>query len=54
MFGVAGLRKTNGKFGSGCGVRKLKKYLLHPKTVSLEIVEVGDQRQLIAGVHGVP
>ena len=53
VFGVAGLRKAKGKVGSGCGVAKLKKYLLIPKMDSFVTVADGDQRQLKARFFGV-
>src|SRR5947209_5606716 len=53
VFGVAGLLNENGMFGSGKGVRKLKKYLLMPRMASLVIVDDGDQRQLIARFFGL-
>jgi hypothetical protein len=52
-LGVAGLRKANGKFGSGNGVANVKKNLLRPKIASLVSVGVGDQRQLTARFFGV-
>ena len=46
MFGVATLINEKGKFGSGKGVRNVKKNLLIPKIASLVSVAVGDHRQL--------
>src|SRR5215813_8941653 len=53
VFSVATLRNANGKFGSGKGVAKVKKYLLSPKMASFVRVAVGDQRQLTARFLGV-
>src|SRR4051812_12600553 len=53
VFGVAGLRNAKGRFGSGLGVAKVKKYLLIPKIASFVTVAVGDQRQLTARFFGV-
>src|SRR3982751_6516005 len=53
VFGVAGLINANGNVGSGCGVAKVKKYLLMPTIASFVIVAVGDQRQFTAKFFGV-
>ena len=53
VFCVATLIKAKGRFGSGLGVAKVKKFLLIPKLASVVIVADGEERQLTARFFGV-